>query len=194
MQATHAQSVPGGRCNVHLSARLRARLEAMVYSGYPDETCGLLLGVRTGNAAEVRELVQARNLNRERARDRYELDPDDFLAAYAQARRQGIEIVGIWHSHPDHPACPSLTDRTGAWAGWSYVIVSVGAEGVQELRSWRLNQKAKRGPIHFLRGRELEMACQKMYPAPIIRNPVVTGACCVKNGGFEASGARRIIV
>jgi proteasome lid subunit RPN8/RPN11 len=139
MQATQTQSVPGSRCNVHLSATLRACLEAMVCAGYPCETCGLLLGVRTGNAVEVKEVVQARNLNRERTRDRYELDPEDFLAADARARRLGIEIVGIWHSHPDHPACPSATDRTGAWAGWSYVIVSVGADGVQAYRSWRLN-------------------------------------------------------
>ncbi|MGB7932177.1 MAG: M67 family metallopeptidase [Gammaproteobacteria bacterium] len=125
--------------SVHLTAHLRARLETLVRAGYPDETCGLLLGVRTGDAVAVRELVQARNLNRERARDRYELDPDDFLGADAWARTQGIEIVGIWHSHPDHPAYPSATDRDGAWAGWSYVIVSVDAEGVQELRSWRLN-------------------------------------------------------
>jgi proteasome lid subunit RPN8/RPN11 len=137
MQATRTDR--DSRCSIHLRADLRARLEAMVCAGYPDEACGLLLGVRTGDAVEVGELVQARNLNRERARDRYELDPEDFLAADALARRQGIEIVGIWHSHPDHPACPSATDRDGAWSGWSYVIVSVGAEGIQELRSWRLN-------------------------------------------------------
>ena len=139
MQVMQTEPDRDSRCSVHLRANLRARLETMVYAGYPDETCGLLLGVRTGDAVEVRELVQARNLNRERARDRYELDPDDFLAADALARRQGIEIVGIWHSHPDHPARPSATDRDGAWGGWSYVIVSVGAEGIQELRSWRLN-------------------------------------------------------
>ena len=137
MHAT--QTDRDSRCSVQLTANLCARLETLVRAGYPHETCGLLLGVRTGDAVEVRELVQARNLNRVRAQDRYELDPDDFLAADALARTQGIEIVGIWHSHPDHPACPSATDRDGAWAGWSYVIVSVGAEGAQELRSWRLN-------------------------------------------------------
>ena len=137
MQAT--QTDRDSRGSVQLTVNLRTRLETLVHAGYPHETCGLLLGVRTGDAVAVRELVQARNLNRERARNRYELDPDDFLAADALARRQGIEIVGIWHSHPDHPARPSATDRDGAWAGWSYVIVSVGAEGVQELRSWRLN-------------------------------------------------------
>jgi proteasome lid subunit RPN8/RPN11 len=49
-----------------------------------------------------------------------------------------LEVVGVWHSHPDHPARPSETDRNGAWEGWSYLILSVTAEGVPDLRSWRL--------------------------------------------------------
>ncbi len=111
----------------------------MVCAGYPEETCGLLLGRRNEDLVEVLELVQARNLNRERARDRYELDPDAFLAADTQARARGREVVGVWHSHPDHPARPSATDRARAWPDWSYVIASVNPTGLQELRSWRLH-------------------------------------------------------
>jgi proteasome lid subunit RPN8/RPN11 len=133
------QTDPRGSGRIHLDPLLRTRLETLVCAGYPCETCGLLLGDRAGGTVTVREVVQARNLNHERARDRYELDPDDFLAADARAFRQGIEIVGIWHSHPDHPARPSVTDRDAAWHGWSYIIVSVGADGIRELRSWRLN-------------------------------------------------------
>jgi len=139
MQVKQTEPVPGDRGKVSLGAALRTQLETLVYDGYPVETCGLLLGARDGDVVEVREVVAARNLNRARTRDRYELDPDDFLAADARAHRQGIEIVGIWHSHPDHPACPSETDRAAAWAGWSYVIVSVGAHGIREVRSWRLD-------------------------------------------------------
>jgi len=47
--------------------------------------------------------------------------------------------VGIWHSHPDHPARPSETDRAAAWEGWSYLIASVTDAGLSELRSWRLS-------------------------------------------------------
>ena len=87
--------------------------------------------------------VQAKNLNRARARDRYELDPGDYVAADLTARAEGLSIVGIWHSHPDHPAEPSETDRrmateNGSLEGWSYLILSVGERGVQSLRSWRL--------------------------------------------------------
>ncbi len=52
--------------------------------------------------------------------------------------RGRLEVVGIWHSHPDHPAEPSATDRAGAWEGWSYVIASVSSEGIPSVRSWRL--------------------------------------------------------
>ena len=114
-------------------------LNAFVRQGYPRETCGLLLGVRRGDEHVVSQVLRARNLNVERAEDRYELDPEDFLSADREARAAGLDIVGIWHSHPDHPARPSATDRDGAWPGWSYVIVSVGREGVREIRSWRLN-------------------------------------------------------
>lgn len=77
-------------------------------------------------------------MNRVRARDRFELDPRDFLAAELAARRTGREIVGIWHSHPDHPAVPSETDRLAAWEGWSYLIAEVTRERAGALRSWRL--------------------------------------------------------
>jgi len=111
----------------------------MVRRGYPEETCGLLLGRQAVGLVRVRELLQARNLNRERAGDRFLLDPQGFIRGDALARRLGLEIVGIWHSHPDHPARPSATDLAAAWAGWSYMIASVSRGGMEELRSWRLS-------------------------------------------------------
>jgi proteasome lid subunit RPN8/RPN11 len=122
-----------------LEPALRTRLEGLASAGYPEETCGLLLGRCTENRVNVFELVAARNLNRERAQDRYELDPQAFLAADRQAREHGWEVVGVWHTHPDHPARPSATDRAAAWEGWSYVILSVDPNGVVDLRSWRLH-------------------------------------------------------
>lgn len=122
----------------HLSHDLRDELEATVVAGYPYETCGLLIGSQENGVARIAGVVQARNLNTERAHDRYELHPEDFLAADKQARADNMEIIGIWHSHPDHPAQPSETDRTQAWDGWSYVIVAVTKDGIADLRSWRL--------------------------------------------------------
>jgi len=117
---------------------LRAEIETRVRAGYPRETCGLLLGSRGDGQCMVSRVLPARNLNLERSTDRYELDPKDYLAADRDARENGEEIVGIWHSHPDHPAQPSDVDLAAAWPEWSYLIVSVGYERVLDLRSWRL--------------------------------------------------------
>ena len=83
-------------------------------------------------------VTQARNVNIERPRDRYELDPLDFLAAQRAAQSAGLEVVGVWHSHPDHAARPSETDRADAWPEWSYVIATVTERGADQVRSWRL--------------------------------------------------------
>lgn len=121
-----------------LPAGIRAELEALALAGYPCETCGLLLGECRDGRCCVASQRPAKNLNRERARDRFELDPQDYLRAEEAAAAAGLAVVGIWHSHPDHPARPSATDLAMAWAGWSYLIVSVRRSGVAELRSWRL--------------------------------------------------------
>ena len=117
---------------------VRERIARWACEGYPHERCGLLLGRGDGAAVRVADATSARNANVERAHDRFEIDPDDFLKADALAREWQIEIVGVWHTHPDHPAVPSATDRDAAWGGWSYLIVAVGAAGVQAMRSWRL--------------------------------------------------------
>lgn len=124
---------------MRLPVEVRRDLEVMARRGYPEETCGLLIGKRSKSLVVVHQAVEARNLNSGRAHDRYELNPQDFLAADRQAAADGLEIVGIWHSHPDHPAQPSETDRAAAWEGWSYVIASITRNGIAGLRSWRLD-------------------------------------------------------
>lgn len=118
---------------------LRSELEDLARDGYPREVCGLLLGRHDNGVVHVARVTQARNLNTERAHDRFELDPLHLVEMDEITRKQGMEIVGVWHTHPDHPARPSETDLAFAWKGWSYVIASVGREGVKDLRSWRLH-------------------------------------------------------
>jgi len=124
---------------LHLAPAFRDDLARWARAGYPHERCGLLIGERSNGACIVRNVTQANNLNTERAHDRYELDPKHFLDAEEAARTQGMEVLGVWHTHPDHPALPSETDREAAWPDWSYVILEVTRDGVRELRAWRLN-------------------------------------------------------
>lgn len=83
-------------------------------------------------------MLPARNLVTTGAGHRYEIDPVDHLAAETRARASALEVIGVWHSHPDRPAVPSESDRAAAWSGWSYLIVPVTAEGAGAPRAWRL--------------------------------------------------------
>jgi proteasome lid subunit RPN8/RPN11 len=116
----------------------RREIEARAARDYPHEACGLLVGRRSGGRVEVVRVRPARNLA-PRARERYELDPADHLAAEDEARALGLEVVGVWHSHPEHPARPSRTDLERAWPGWSYLIASVRGGETVELCAWRLD-------------------------------------------------------
>jgi proteasome lid subunit RPN8/RPN11 len=103
---------------------------------YPHEACGVLVGRTLGDDRVVARAELARNAAL--ARDRYELDARDLMNADSRARAEGLEIVGIWHSHPDRAAVPSGLDRANAWSGWSYAIASVTATGRTRVRSWRV--------------------------------------------------------
>ena len=123
---------------LRLPRALRATLIGWARAGYPEETCGLLIGASNPEGLAVREVRLAANLERSRAADRYVLDPEALLEADRDAREAGLEISGFWHSHPDSPAIPSRTDRAGAWGGYAYVIVSVEANRASEVRVWFL--------------------------------------------------------
>jgi len=98
----------------------------------------LLVGRRTSRAAEVRRVLPAENLERERPRARFVLDPGAIVRAEREARGEGLELVGAWHSHPDAEPLPSRADREGAWPGWSIVIVGGRPRDDPALKSWRL--------------------------------------------------------
>jgi proteasome lid subunit RPN8/RPN11 len=104
----------------------RAALEAVKAhgaEGYPHEICGILVGPRGGRTAT--EAKRARNIIVDRARDRYEIDPRDHIRIQREADSIGHDIVGYYHSHPDHPAQASRFDAERSWSGYVYVIVSV---------------------------------------------------------------------
>lgn len=111
--------------------------------GYPNEVCGIMIGKYNGDTKETCQIRRAANLNTTRAHDRFELDPKDIIAAEKQCREDGAEIIGFYHSHPDHPDEPSEFDRERAWPMYSYVIASV-TEGKEIcFRSWVLNDETE---------------------------------------------------
>lgn len=114
----------------------------MAAAAYPYEGCGVLVGI-PGAVATVAAVRPGRNLRGpdDRARDRYVLDPADILAAQRQADAAGLDVVGFWHTHPDHPSRPSQYDADHAWPGYVYVIVSVAATGTQGEQGWVLESE-----------------------------------------------------
>jgi len=94
-------------------------------SGYPFEVCGVLLGHNGAAARRVDRVVPAVNREREAPRVRYEIAPEDLVRIQREGRDEGREILGYYHSHPDHPARPSETDRRIAADGLSDGVVHV---------------------------------------------------------------------
>jgi proteasome lid subunit RPN8/RPN11 len=93
---------------------------------YPHECCGVLLGTATPEGNRVKQLVRAGNTRTDSAHNRYHIAPEELIAAQRQGRKLGLDIVGFYHSHPDHPAMWSPTDFAEAhWIGCSYVITAV---------------------------------------------------------------------
>ena len=113
---------------------VNAAIRAHARATFPHECCGALLG-REGVAQEAFALA---NTTEEGPRRRFLVRPDDYRAAETRARTAGLELIGFYHSHPDHPARPSQYDLDHAWPSFSYVIVSVVAGDDQSLTSWRL--------------------------------------------------------
>ncbi|MEE9613412.1 MAG: M67 family metallopeptidase [Thermodesulfobacteriota bacterium] len=102
---------------------------------YPHECCGVLVG-SSGQERTVTKAIEVENLNKERARDRYEIDPAELNRVDREARKEGLDIIGIYHSHPDHPDRPSEFDRKRGQPEYSYVIVSVMGGNETTVKSW----------------------------------------------------------
>ncbi|ATX81373.1 Proteasome lid subunit RPN8/RPN11, contains Jab1/MPN metalloenzyme (JAMM) motif [Mariprofundus ferrinatatus] len=113
-------------------------------SGYPHEICGLLIGRLDAEGWQISEVRQVDNLNSERAADRFELDPAAYQRIDRELRGSGLEIVGVYHSHPDCPAKPSPTDLGSAWEGFAYPIVSICDGKAASLRCWSVNDSGNR--------------------------------------------------
>src|SRR5579864_6742525 len=106
---------------------------------YPYECCGALVGTVDGDIRMVSDSVRCRNTRTDSAQDRYEIDPVEVVRIQREAHSRGLDIVGFYHSHPDHPAQWSRTDLEQAyWLGCSYVITSVEKGKAQLTRSFAL--------------------------------------------------------
>ncbi len=124
---------------LRISQAIYDQLRRHAERAYPHECCGVLLGVLEAAATRVSSITEAQNAEAENPGTRYHLAPAELVRIALHARREGLEIVGFYHSHPDHPAQWSATDLAEAhWLGCSYVITSVVSGHAEATQSFRL--------------------------------------------------------
>lgn len=112
---------------------------------YPEEGCGFLLGAVRDGVNHVHSIRRVDNRQATNRTHRYAITPDDYRAAQREAAENGLDIVGFYHSHPDHPAQPSETDLAEAtFPGYTYAIVSVRDGTATELTAWILTPDRSR--------------------------------------------------
>lgn len=128
-----------------LSQNVLNEIRAHGESAYPNEGAGLLLG----HADDARKVVEAilplpNAREAEAQRRRYLLAPQEMLRGEDEAARRGLDVIGVFHSHPDHPARPSEFDREHALPWYSYVITSVEDGCAVQSQAWQLTEDRSR--------------------------------------------------
>lgn len=108
---------------------------------YPNEGCGILLGLCEHGAKLVVDVMPTGNAREEADQhNRYLIPPESLLEGELQAEERELEVIGYFHSHPDHPACPSAFDQEHAWPWYSYMIVAVQDGTTGATSSWQLSE------------------------------------------------------
>jgi proteasome lid subunit RPN8/RPN11 len=143
----------GPRALVRMAPEAAEAIRAEAARAYPAEGCGALLGP-TG--AAVSEILPLANTEATRPRTRFTVSPLDYLAAEDRAEARGLKLLGFWHSHPDHPARPSPTDRAYAWPGLLTLVIGVERGDPGEMTAWDVP-----GQDEPFRQLELEIAPRK---------------------------------
>jgi proteasome lid subunit RPN8/RPN11 len=125
---------------LRLSEALAGEIRRHGEAAYPAECCGVLVGRADGDAKEVMRLSPAVN-RRTDDPHRYLIAPEDLRLLDREVRAAGQEIIGYYHSHPDHPARPSAFDAEHAWPWYSYLIVRIDGGRGADMASWVLHDE-----------------------------------------------------
>jgi len=111
---------------------------------FPDECCGFLFGKEESNGNRlISVLKEVDNAKPGDKRRRFEITGRDYMQAERFAAENNLGLLGVYHSHPNHPAIPSEHDRVAAQPFFSYVILSIRDGKTDHIRSWRLNEDSQ---------------------------------------------------
>lgn len=124
-----------------LHEKVKEEIIADALAAFPDECCGFLFGKEEGEERIVTAMQVVINAKEGDKRRRFAIAPKDYLRAEMFADNNGLQLLGVYHSHPNHPAVPSEHDRVAAQPYFSYIIVSIIDNEWNSTRSWRLNSE-----------------------------------------------------
>jgi cysteine synthase B len=124
--------------SVRISSELAEQIRLHGAAAYPDEACGALLGRDAPGRRELAAVLPLTNQQSLSPQNRFVITAEDVRRAESSAREQNLDLIGWYHSHPDHPARPSEFDREHAWPWYSYIILRVAERKPAEMTSWRL--------------------------------------------------------
>ena len=128
-----------------LPSSLARAIEREGSAAYPNECCGILFGRDVGAERRVERLERVTNSYAAHEQfHRFSIEPKDLMRAEKSAAEAGQLVLGFYHSHPDHPARPSETDRQAAWPFYSYVIVSITKGEPLDMTCWVLDEATER--------------------------------------------------
>ena len=123
-----------------IEPKARQLMTADAVKTFPDECCGFLFGIEKRDDRFITDILIVNNTKEGDKRRRFEISPKDYLKAEQYAENNDLQLLGIYHSHPNHPAVPGEHDRVAAQPWFSYIIISVRNKDVSAIRSWRLNE------------------------------------------------------
>ena len=126
---------------LYIDKKIENILIADAESTFPDECCGFLFGKEVGEERYITAALFVDNAKEGDKRRRFAIAPKDYIAAEKFADENDLTLLGIYHSHPNHPAIPSEHDRVAAQPFFSYLILSVYDRKFQQQRSWLLNDE-----------------------------------------------------
>jgi len=143
----NAESAPSGtdfnpeRTSVILPDATIADMHAHASLTFPEECCGLLLG-NFEEQSKIKRVIESKRMDnvfvKEERYHRYTIDPTEFMKAESKAESRDLEVVGVYHSHPNAPAKPSQFDMSNAWPALSYIVIEVRESKPVETKSWLL--------------------------------------------------------
>lgn len=123
---------------------------------FPEECCGFICGHSQYNNREVISVFKTGNAAKQNKLHHFEISPADYLAAEYFAAENELTLLGLYHSHPNHPATPSVSDYLSAFPNFSYIIISVSNQHIDAVRCWQINdfEQFEEQEIKFYSNRE----------------------------------------